>query len=129
MGAAPVMQPVVVFAVYTGPMGARLTASTAFYAIALFGLLRQPLLFLPFGVMTFLQSLAASKRIGDLLAKDDADDDRGACGAPSGSSLSLIERETNSEKGTSQTKTAKKPSEFTKGRKGPSPLARNVNQL
>mgnify|MGYP003299378629 CR=1 FL=1 len=52
-----------------------------------------------------------------------------ACGAPSGSSLSLIERETNSEKGTSQTKTAKKPSEFTKGRKGPSPLARNVNQL
>ena len=74
MGAAPVMQPVVVFAVYTGPMGRHLTASTAFYSIALFGLLRGPLMFLPFGLMNYLQTLAASKRIGDFLSKDEVED-------------------------------------------------------
>ena len=51
---APIFQPVLIFWYYTRKLGRSLDASTAFSTLALFALLRLPLAFLPFCLITYL---------------------------------------------------------------------------
>jgi len=66
---APVIQPVLIFAVYTSAMGKSLDAATAFTTIALFNLLRFPFAVMPMGFLQYMNCQVASNRISRFLDK------------------------------------------------------------
>ncbi|KAG2179922.1 hypothetical protein INT43_003709 [Umbelopsis isabellina] len=67
----PTMVTVVTFIWYTKVAQQELTASTAFVAVALFDMLRNPLLLLPDAFSTFSEAYTSMKRIADYLDEDE----------------------------------------------------------
>lgn len=66
---APVIQPVIIFAVYTSAMNQTLDTATAFTTIALFNILRFPFAVMPMGFLQYMNCKVASERMSKLLAK------------------------------------------------------------
>ena len=64
---APIFQPVLIFWYYTRKLGRSLDASTAFSTLALFALLRLPLAFLPFCLITYLTYRVSARRMAKFL--------------------------------------------------------------
>ena len=60
---APIIQPILVFMTYTKIQDQPLDAATAFTTVALFGIMRFPFAFLPMGLLQYIQSKIALKRI------------------------------------------------------------------
>ena len=59
---APFIQTVVIFLTYVS-LGNQLDATTAFTTLTLFGLMNAPVIFIPFGLQQYSQSLIATTRI------------------------------------------------------------------
>ena len=72
--AAPIIQPILIFSVYTNHMGKELDAATAFTTIALFNLLRFPFAFLPMGLIQYLNCKVSSVRLSAFLLRDTVED-------------------------------------------------------
>ena len=64
--AAPIIQPLIVFAYYLW-QGQELDAATAFTTLALFNLLRFPFAFLPMAIQMWIQTLVGMKRLQEIL--------------------------------------------------------------
>jgi len=64
---APIFQPVLIFNYYCGTMGRTLDASTAFATLSFFSLLRLPLAFLPFCLITYLSYRVSARRMAKFL--------------------------------------------------------------
>merc|ERR1712045_752672 len=67
MLSAPIIQPILVFLTYINIQDTPLTASTAFTTVALFNIMRFPFAFLPFGMLQYIQSRIALRRLGRYL--------------------------------------------------------------
>ena len=67
MLSAPIINPILVFLAYIHIGDASLTAATAFTTIALFNIMRFPFAFLPMGVLQFVQSRIALRRLSKYL--------------------------------------------------------------
>jgi ATP-binding cassette, subfamily C (CFTR/MRP), member 1 len=59
----PIVQPIIVFVTYVNIQDEPLTAATAFTTVALFNLMRFPFAFMPMGLLQYIQSRIALKRL------------------------------------------------------------------
>jgi hypothetical protein len=66
---APVIQPVLIFAVFTSAMNKSLDSATAFTTIALFNILRFPFAVMPMGFLQYMNCKVSSLRMSKFLAK------------------------------------------------------------
>jgi ABC-type multidrug transport system fused ATPase/permease subunit len=64
----PIVQPIIVFVTYVNIQDKPLTAATAFTTVALFNLMRFPFAFMPMGLLQYIQSKIALKRLERYLA-------------------------------------------------------------
>ena len=64
---APIIQPILVFLTYIKIQNQSLTASTAFTTVSLFNIMRFPFAFLPMGLLQYIQSKIALRRLGKYL--------------------------------------------------------------
>ena len=64
---APIIQPILVFLTYIKIQNQPLTASTAFTTVSLFNIMRFPFAFLPMGLLQYIQSKIALRRLGKYL--------------------------------------------------------------
>lgn len=60
---APIIQPILVFLTYINIQDQPLTASTAFTTVSLFNIMRFPFAFLPMGLLQYIQSKIALRRL------------------------------------------------------------------
>mmetsp|Transcript_5471 Transcript_5471/g.6020 ORF Transcript_5471/g.6020 Transcript_5471/m.6020 type:complete len:1426 (+) Transcript_5471:82-4359(+) len=60
---APILQPIMVFAVYVNVQNKSLDAATAFTTVALFNIMRFPFAFLPMGLLQYIQSMISIGRL------------------------------------------------------------------
>ena len=67
MLSAPIILPIVVFAVYIATSNEPLDAATAFTTVALFNIMRFPFAFMPMGFLQYIQAKIAMGRIDFLL--------------------------------------------------------------
>ena len=68
MLSAPIVLPIVVFAVYIATSDTPLTAAKAFTTVALFNIMRFPFAFMPMGFLQYIQAKIALSRIDRLMA-------------------------------------------------------------
>jgi ATP-binding cassette subfamily C (CFTR/MRP) protein 1 len=64
----PIIQPIIVFVTYVNIQDEPLTAATAFTTVALFNIMRFPFAFMPMGLLQYIQSKIALKRLERYLA-------------------------------------------------------------
>ena len=64
---APIIQPILVFLTYVKIQDEPLTASIAFTTVTLFNIMRFPFAFLPMGLLQYIQSKIALRRLGKYL--------------------------------------------------------------
>jgi hypothetical protein len=61
--AAPLIQPILVFLTYVAIQTKPLSAATAFTTVALFNMMHFPFAFLPMGLLQYIQSMIALRRL------------------------------------------------------------------
>jgi len=64
----PIVQPIIVFVTYVSIQDEPLSAATAFTTVALFNIMRFPFAFMPMGLLQYIQSKIALKRLERYLA-------------------------------------------------------------
>eukprot|EP00518_Triparma_eleuthera_P011377 CAMPEP_0182470714 /NCGR_PEP_ID=MMETSP1319-20130603/19127_1 /TAXON_ID=172717 /ORGANISM="Bolidomonas pacifica, Strain RCC208" /LENGTH=548 /DNA_ID=CAMNT_0024671191 /DNA_START=202 /DNA_END=1844 /DNA_ORIENTATION=+ len=74
MLSAPIILPIIVFAVYIGVSDEPLTASKAFTTVALFNIMRFPFAFMPMGFLQYIQAKISLGRLDFLMGLEELED-------------------------------------------------------